>query len=127
MNILIVDDSEAILRIERYAVLSGFPDATVRFAESGASALEILAQWAPDMVVADYHLPDMDGFQLLLAVRKQAPGVPIGFATAETNPQVVRRIQAAGATFFLSMPFKFEDLVAAVKAALAAPAAGVAG
>ncbi|MBK6638613.1 MAG: response regulator [Rhodocyclaceae bacterium] len=123
MNILIVYDSEAILRIERYAVLSGFPDATVRFAVSGASALEVLAQWVPDMVVADYHLPDMDGFQWLLSVRKQAPAVPVGFATSETNPQVVRRMQAAGAVFFLSMPFNYEDLVAAVKGGLVASAA----
>lgn len=122
MKILIVDDSEAILRIERYAVLSGFPGAEVRFAASGQAALALVAEWAPDAVVADYHLPDTDGLRLLLALRKLLPEVPIGFASAEGDPQIVRRMQAAGAAFFLSMPFKFEDLVQAMRAALAPPA-----
>ena len=120
MNILIIDDSEAILRIHRHAVLSGFPDATVKFAESGKDALNLLATWPAQVILSDYHLSGMDGFQLLLQVRRKFPDIPFGFVSAENDADVLKRARAAGAAFFVVIPFKDEQLITAMQNALAA-------
>ena len=118
MNILIIDNREAFLRIHRYAVLRGFPDATVRFAANGTEALELLGTWTAQIILSEYHLPGMDGFQLLLQIRRKFKEVPVGFVSAENGADILKRTRAAGAAFFITIPFKDDQLVAAIRQVL---------
>ena len=73
-RILIVDDDPLILQGTAAIVRSfGF---TVRTAEDGFVALEILREVLPDMILSDLRMPNMSGFELLSIVRRRFPHIP---------------------------------------------------
>ena len=71
-NVLIVDDSP-IDRVLIEGVLKKDPRIKTRLAQSGSDALAILGQWQPDIVVTDLQMPEMDGLQLVTAIRIHYP------------------------------------------------------
>jgi len=115
VNILIVDDSKAMRGIVMRAVkAAGFADATYREAGNGAEALAAIRAQKPDLVLTDWNMPEMSGFELVQAVRAEGHALKIGMVTSESNPELREQALAAGALFLLYKPFTPD----AVKAAL---------
>jgi len=116
MNILIVDDSKAMRGIVMRAVKgAGFADATYREAGNGAEALAAVRAATPDLVLTDWNMPEMSGFELIQALRKEGNAVKVGLVTSESDPGLREQALQAGALFVLAKPFTPD----AVKAALA--------
>jgi PAS domain S-box-containing protein len=70
----------------------------LRVAEDGEEALALVAQWLPDVLVLDAHLPGMSGYELLRALR-HVPGLeeaPAFMCSADAMPDDVQRAKAAG-------------------------------
>jgi signal transduction histidine kinase/CheY-like chemotaxis protein len=115
--ILLVDDN-ADLR-EYVAGLLGWRFHIVP-AENGAVALEAVTKQIPDLVLSDVMMPEMDGFQLLEALRKNPAtrGVPVILLSARAGEEA--RIDGidAGADDYLTKPFTARELVARVEAQL---------
>ena len=72
-RVMVVDDDAETLALLREVVAKeGYQ---VETAEDGESALRQLAEWQPDLVITDIHMPGMDGLALLAAVREKAPAL----------------------------------------------------
>lgn len=120
MKILIVDDSKVMRMIVRRAVLGtpAYADATLVEAENGQEALDAVAADAPDVILSDWNMPEMDGLEFLEALDASGEHPPFGFITSESTPEMHERATAAGARFLVSKPFTSASLAAALDSVL---------
>ena len=118
-TILMVDDEDLLLTMGQ-TVLSSF-GYTVLTANSGAKALELFAHWKDsiDLVLVDLVMPNMSGRELTEQIRKIAPRARILWCSG-----YVRSSKAQEDDPYLQKPFTSQDLLRAVKNALAEVAEG---
>jgi len=114
-RILLVDDEPPIARVLRSALMAaGYQ---ISLAETGAEALSSVAQNAPEAILLDLGLPDMDGKEVIAALRgwTEAPIVVLSARHDEAE-----RIAALdiGADDFVTKPFHMGELQARLRAAL---------
>jgi two-component system response regulator PilR (NtrC family) len=115
-QLLFVDDEPALRRLmaERLAE-RGFD---VVEADSGEKALELLHQFAFDIVITDLRMPGMDGTQVIEAARERYPGIVAivitGFGTVKDAVEAIKR----GASDFIAKPFQFDELIHVLQKAL---------
>lgn len=115
VRVLIVDDSKAMQHIVRRGLDSlGDPDILPRLASSGAEALEIVREWEPDLILSDWHMPEMTGLDLLKAINREMLDIKFGFVTTETSETRIREARDAGVHFIVNKPFAMETLHKAV-------------
>ncbi|TWB88356.1 LuxR family two component transcriptional regulator [Bradyrhizobium macuxiense] len=116
---LVVDDSPETLRLLTDA-LDG-AGMTVMVALDGASAMRIVDQITPDIVLLDAVMPGMDGFETCKRLKRDAglDGVPIIFMTglAETE-HIVRGLEAGGVDY-VTKPIVIEEMLARIRVHLA--------
>lgn len=113
-SLLIIEDDPAYLnQMALFLRLEGFD---VRTASDGASALVMLHEQRPDLVLSDIIMPDMDGHAVMAALKSddELADIPFIFVTALADRADVRRGMAAGADDYLPKPFSAEELLAAV-------------
>ena len=114
-RVLVVDDQRVVTEVvERYLRLEGYE---VALAGDGAEALQIASEWAPDLVVLDLMLPEVDGLDVCRKLRESGD-IPIIMLTArgeETDRVVGLEL---GADDYMVKPFSPRDLVARVKSVL---------
>jgi two-component system chemotaxis response regulator CheY len=116
MRLLIVDDSKAMRGIVMRSLRqAGYGDHTMEEAANGVAALVAARKSPPDLILADLNMPEMNGLELLRALREEGCRARVGFITSESTQDVVNEVLAAGAAFLLSKPFT----PAALKDALA--------
>src|SRR5262245_22002083 len=108
-HLLFVDDEEALRRphAERLAE-KGFE---VVEAGSGEEALELLDQFAFDLLITDLRLPGIDGNQVVNAARQRYPSIEAivitGYGTVRDAVEAIKR----GASDFIQKPFPFDELM----------------
>jgi DNA-binding NarL/FixJ family response regulator len=116
---LVVDDSPETLRLLTDA-LDG-AGMTVMVALDGASAMRIVDQITPDIVLMDAVMPGMDGFETCRRLKRDAglDNVPIIFMTglAETE-HIVRGLEAGGVDY-VTKPIAIEEMLARIRVHLA--------
>lgn len=113
---LIVDD-EAPLRtlLRRLMTAEGF---TCSEAATGQDALAHLRSTSTSLVLSDYHLPGMDGAELLREVRTHWPETAVVMITAVSDVNLAVRCLELGALDYLTKPFRIDELRARVNQAL---------
>lgn len=110
MNILVVDDSSAMrMMVVRTLRQAGLGGRDVDQAEDGAIALECIRKKMPDLVLADWNMPNMTGIELLEALRAEDIDVPFGFITTESTTEARKQATDAGAQFLIAKPFTVES------------------
>jgi len=116
IRILVVDDSEQVRRLLRQ-LLAPFGYA-VSECENGASALVRVAAEAPDLVLLDLDLPDMNGHQILQSIRSNPATrlLPVIILTGMATSDEKLRAYAEGVTDFLAKPFSTDELLARMRA-----------
>ncbi len=116
-RILVADDN-ADMREYLSRLLA--PTFDVRTAADGAVALEIALEWAPDLVLSDVMMPNVDGFELLAALRARETTRAVPFVLLSARAGEEARIDGlqAGADDYLVKPFSARELVARVEAQL---------
>ncbi len=85
---------------------------------SGAEALTVLAARDVDVIVTDWKMPEMDGFELLRRVRERHGGVPVIFMTAYGDIPSAVAAMREGAFDYVTKPFDNEELKSLVARAL---------
>ena len=85
-------------------------------AASGAKALERAGELAPDLVLLDLELPDMDGISALTRLRESHPRLPVLVVTMHEDAELVRRAVRAGAAGFVLKGVDRRELLAGVRA-----------
>ena len=114
--LLIVEDEDRIASfLEKGLRAHGFT--TVRTG-TGADALLLARDQAFDLVVLDIGLPDLDGFEVLRRLRARGQTVPVVVLTARDDVRDTVAGLEGGADDYLTKPFRFEELVARVRARL---------
>ena len=115
-TVLVVDDdTDVLLSVERALRLSGF---TVLTARDGAEALRSVRTNSPDAVVLDMNMPVLDGAGVVTALRAMGNDVPICVLSARNS--VDDRIAGleSGADDYLVKPFVLAELIARIRALL---------
>jgi len=113
--VLIVDDEPPIRRFLKTSLSAqGY---RVIEADSGASALKQMAESAPDLVVLDLGLPDMNGLDVIRAIRKSSD-VPIVILSVRGDEQSKVAALDLGADDYVTKPFGMEELIARLRTAI---------
>jgi two-component system, sensor histidine kinase and response regulator len=116
LHILVAEDTEFSAQVLEHALVR--QGHRVRLASSGREALALAEQGGFDVLFLDVHMPELDGFQVVQAVRERertAGGhLPIIAATARSGTEDRERCLAAGMDDFLTKPIRRADLLAAI-------------
>jgi two-component system NtrC family response regulator len=115
-RILLIDDDASLRRVTEYNLSSaGF---TVLGAASGKEGLALFRKHEPDLVITDVQLGDLDGLQILAAVKKESPITPVLVITAFGSIKLAVKAMQEGAFTFLAKPFDREALRLSCRKAL---------
>jgi two-component system, OmpR family, KDP operon response regulator KdpE len=117
-KILVVDDETQITRVLRTSLSTHAYD--VRVANDGETALEIMKDWTPDLVITDLSMPNMDGLELTRRLRTTT-SVPIVILSVRGEERTKVQALDAGADDYVTKPFGMEELLARVRASLRRP------
>jgi two-component system KDP operon response regulator KdpE len=113
-RILVVDDEPQIHRFLKPALEAA--GLSVLRADTAAEALRLAATQAPDLVLLDLGLPDMDGQEALVRLRAFSEA-PVIVSAREREAEKVQALDA-GADDYVEKPFALAELLARVRAAL---------
>ncbi|MGE5220668.1 MAG: sigma-54-dependent transcriptional regulator, partial [Chloroflexota bacterium] len=91
---------------------------SIETAGGGAEALKRLPEICPDLVLVDYQMPEMNGVEVLSAIHKSQPDLPVVIITAYGTIDRAVEAMKAGAEDFIPKPFDPEHLAVVVKKAL---------
>ncbi len=119
MKILVIDD-HALVREGLRQVLKGL-DENVSVLQAGTCEMAFaLADGHADidLVLLDYHLPDMTGLQALDHFGKQHPELPIVMLSGSANLQIMRQVLQSGASGFVTKSSLSDELLHAVRTVL---------
>jgi two-component system response regulator MprA len=113
-KVLVVDDDPAIrTSLSRALALEGY---TVDTAVDGNAALSQVAGFAPDAIVLDLMMPNVDGLSVCRVLRSEGNRIPILMLTARTETSDRVAGLDAGADDYLCKPFDLEEMLARVRA-----------
>ncbi len=114
-RILVVDDEPQITRVLRTALSAQAYE--VRVAHDGESALELMKDWRPDLLVTDLAMPNVDGVELCRRVRSTSEVPIIVLSVREQERSKVEALDA-GADDYVTKPFSMPELLARIRANL---------
>src|SRR6266478_2381352 len=115
-SLLIVDDELSMRQFLTH--LFQRDGHTIRTAENGRQAMELLRQQPADVVISDVKMPDMGGIELLRAARELQPNIEIIMMTAFANEGIAHEAFMLGAFDFVNKPFDNDLLREKVSRAL---------
>jgi CheY-like chemotaxis protein len=106
-KILVVDDNQEFREMMRFLLEMWGYD--VDEAQEGQTGLRILAQKMPDLILLDYHMPQMNGIEMAKAVRQISPDIPVIFITANFDISFLRPYNNMQ-TLIMQKPFNIDML-----------------
>lgn len=116
-RVLIVDDEKWVREVFR-----DFCDVTeafeVELADSGAEALEKIQAVPYDLVTVDLIMPEMSGLEVLSAIKRVRPKVPVMVITGNATDKLIHEAGLLGACRVMYKPLMLEDFLAEVTSAL---------
>jgi len=121
-RILVVDDDENILSLERTILeQKGF---AVTTADGGAEALKILGEQNFDLVLLDVMMPEIDGFTVCRRIKEEprTKEIPVIFLTAKGGGEALAEGFESGAIMYINKPFTANKLLTIVNTMLEPPA-----
>ena len=124
-RVIVADDQEWILQILGQVTRQTLPLAEVVQVVDGRQALEAYQNGRCDFLVTNHTMPNMDGLELIRAVRAQSPALPI--VMVSVHPEVASDAVEAGANWFLTKEQIMERLPALLQAHTRGGAAGPSG
>ncbi|HKT68911.1 MAG TPA: response regulator transcription factor [Terriglobales bacterium] len=114
-RILVVDDEPQITRVLRTSLAAQGYD--IRVANNGETALEIMKDWTPDLVITDLAMPNMDGLELCRKLRSGSQ-VPVIVLSVKSEERTKVKALDLGADDYVTKPFAIGELLARVRANL---------
>lgn len=117
-NILIIDDDTDILYMLKE--ICNYQGWDARTAVGYKDARKYLGKTAQpfDLILVDYHMPEMDGIAVVTELRKELATVPIIVLTVEERDSIVEKFLVAGASDYALKPIRAVDLISRIKAHL---------
>ena len=119
IRILIADDHEVVRRGLKQVLSEEFPRLKFGEAQTSQAALELISKQEWDLVVLDINMPGRDGLEVLAEIKRQRPGTPVLMVSAYPEREFAVRSFKLGAAGYLTKQSAADELLAAVKKALA--------
>lgn len=117
MKVLVVDDHQNIVDAVTLCINLRWPTAEVLVAYDGESALDAVRGDAPDIIILDIGLPELDGYAVLSKLR-QFSHVPVIMLTVRDSDVDIARGLEMGADDYVTKPFSHVELLARIEAVL---------
>lgn len=114
LKIIIVDDDIEI--INYISSRLGDKEFSITAFTTGRSFIQHIVKGTADLILLDINLPDFSGFELLEAIREEGIQTPVIFLTGVSDGKQVVSGLNQGADDYITKPFKFNELLARVKA-----------
>jgi len=113
MRIIIMDDDQALryMLSEIFTFVGWEPVAY----PNGREGIEGFFNQGADIILVDYHMPELDGLETVRLIREQDQQIPILVLTVDERQEIADRFLDAGATDFALKPVKAPDLIARVQ------------
>jgi len=118
-SVLLVDDHPVVRQGIARILAAEIPDLALAEAENGASALDKLRARPAHLVLLDLTLPGDNGLSLLRKIRREFPSIPVMIVSMHPADQFAQRALQAGAVGYVAKDSDPQELVQAVRAALA--------
>ncbi len=121
-TVLYIEDHPASVLLMRH-IMKEMADVALVVATSGREGIELARGLKPGLILVDINLPEMDGFEVLKALRsdEHVADTPVFAVTANALPKELERGVAAGFDHYIVKPLNIPQFIAAVDAALAQP------
>lgn len=121
-TVLIVDDSQVDRRLVG-GLLQKTGEYQLVYAENGQDALEKIELHIPDAVLTDLHMPEMNGLELVEAIKADYPLIPVLLMTAQGSEELAVEALRRGAASYVTKRRLGEDLISTVQQILDAASA----
>ena len=110
-HIVAIDDTDSILTLLRISL--EIEGATFSGAATASGGLAICETKCPDLVILDLGLPDHEGFDILLRLKrlKKDKELPVVVLTARIDSESVKQAEVLGADAYITKPFNVENLI----------------
>lgn len=104
-KILVVDDDPDFLEIAS-KMLEEIPDAEVKTTWSGFDAGVLVAEWYPDLILLDFLIPDLDGFEVIRKLKgnPRLKKIPIIAVTSISDPPELDKVKQSGVDGVITKP-----------------------
>ncbi len=116
-KVLVVDDSLAD-RALASGLISKRLDCTILEAQNGRQALAVIEAHQPEIVLTDLHMPEMNGLELVTAIKDRFPGIPVILMTAMGSEEIASQALQQGAASYVPKRRLADDLVRTVERVL---------
>ncbi|WP_088552795.1 response regulator [Calderihabitans maritimus] len=115
IRLVIVEDDPMVMQVnwEYIEQIGGFE--IVGTAKTGTEALQVIEELRPELVILDIYLPDMDGVETLLELRKRNIPTDVILVTAARDVETIQKVFRYGAVDYIIKPFKFERIKTALE------------
>ncbi len=111
---MIVDDDPMVMEVNKQFVEATGGFEIVGAAQSGIEALAAIAAKQPHLVILDHFLPDLNGMDVLVELRKQNQPVDVILVTAARDSETVQSVFRYGAIDYIVKPFRFDRFKSAL-------------
>jgi twitching motility two-component system response regulator PilG len=110
-TVLVVEDRASLSQMLQFLFLS--KGLNVQIAFNGKEALEKVSSLAPDLILLDIMMPQMDGFEVLekLQENQETAGIPVIMLTARKSREDMQKAKDLGAVEYITKPFKAVEVV----------------
>lgn len=119
-KILIADDNIANIELVRFILAPDESGYIFYSANDGISACKIAQQQIPDLILLDWHMPNMTGIQAIKAIKAnpETRNIPILLITGDPSEENIAKAFKAGARDYITKPFNELELISRVRAAI---------
>jgi len=111
-KILVVDDDPDFVEIVT-KVLQKIPDVELKTTASGFDAGVLVAEWLPDLILLDFIIPDLDGFEVTKKLKSnpRMKKIPIIAVTSISEPEELERVKRCGVDTVITKPIESENFL----------------
>ncbi|MGA8179146.1 MAG: response regulator, partial [Desulfobacterales bacterium] len=88
LKLVIIEDNDAHFQLLNRSILKAFPDVSINYFQEAASCLEKLDMINPDVVIADYFLPGMNGIEFLESLNQEKIEIPVIIITGQGDENI---------------------------------------
>lgn len=112
-SFLLVDDSKSMRSaIKRTILRAGFDDLKIFEAKDGKEALCLIENTPIDLIITDYHMPEMDGFEFIMILKGKTDykDIPVLLMTGEINEAKLEKFKNIGVDVHIKKDIKPEEI-----------------
>lgn len=114
LQLVIIEDEDAHFQLIQRAIIKAYPDASIHYFQEATGCLERLDEINPDVVIADYLLPGMNGIEFLKSLNREQRDIPVIIITGQGDENLAIQAMKLGAWDYLVKSGDFFTLIPSV-------------